>query len=83
MDYTRDYFTNLVGYATGKSAQLFLMMALARHNDRGATVTALSPHFDLEDIEFYYRALDRAYDHITNMDPAQNGRIKWFPGPQG
>jgi NAD(P)-dependent dehydrogenase (short-subunit alcohol dehydrogenase family) len=74
--------TRLVGYAAGKAAQIFLMLALANHNDRGTIVTALSPHFDLEDIEFYQQALDHSYQYILKMDPAQNGHIEQLPGPR-
>jgi len=78
----RSRHSDLVGYATGKAAQIFLMLALANHNDRGAIVTALSPHFDLKDIEFYQQTLDHSYQYIVKMDPAQNGYIEQLLGPK-
>lgn len=81
MNHDRDFYTELVGYATGKSAQIFLMLALANHNDRGAVATAISPHFDREDTKFYEWTVDQAYKYITKIDTAQNGKIKVLPGP--
>lgn len=75
-NFDRDYWTHSVGYATGKAAQAFLMLAFANHNDRGAISTAVSPHFDNPDT--YKNVFDNAYCYILNMDHEQNGKIKNF-----
>lgn len=75
-NFDRDYYTHLVGYATGKAAQAFLMLAFANHNDRGAISTAVSPHFDNPDT--YKNVFDNTYRYILNMDHEQNGKIKKF-----
>jgi NAD(P)-dependent dehydrogenase (short-subunit alcohol dehydrogenase family) len=75
-NFDRDYYTHCVGYATGKAAQAFLMLAFAHHNDRGAIATAVSPHFDNPDT--YKNVFDGVYRYILNMDHEQNGKIENF-----
>lgn len=75
-NFDRDYFTHCVGYATGKAAQAFLMLALAHHNDRGAIATAVSPHFD--DPYTYKNVFDNSYRYILDIDYQQNGKIQNF-----
>jgi len=75
-DFDRDYYTYCVGYATGKAAQVFLMLAFANYNDRGAIATAVSPHFDNPDT--YKNVFDNTYRYILNMDHKQNGKIENF-----
>jgi len=75
-NFDRDYYTQLVGYSTGKAAQAFLMLAFANHNDRGAISTAVSPHFDNPDT--YKNIFDNTYRYILTIDHEQNGKIKNF-----
>ena len=78
MNFDRDHWTSSVGYAVGKAAQIFLMMAFSAHNDRGAISTAVSPHFEYSDPDYYKIIFNRVYKHILDMDQNQNGKIKQF-----
>lgn len=75
IDYDRVDNVETVGYATGKAAQVFLMMAFAHCNDRGAIATAIAPHFDYDDVETYKSTFNSAYQYITDIDQKQNGKI--------
>jgi NAD(P)-dependent dehydrogenase (short-subunit alcohol dehydrogenase family) len=73
-------YTNLVGYSSGKAIQIFMMKAFAEHNDRGAIATAVSPHFDYNNVDRYNTTLDNVYKHILDIDHSQNGKMKNFYG---
>ena len=75
IDYDRVDYVETAGYATGKAAQVFLMMGFAHCNDRGAIATALSPHFDYDNVENYKNTFNSAYQYIINIDQKQNGKI--------
>lgn len=78
MHFDRDDWTETVGYAAGKAAQIFLMLAFSAHNDCNAISTAISPHFDYTNPDHYGIIFNKVYDHILNMDRMQNGKIKNF-----
>lgn len=77
-NFDRNFHTEFVGYATGKAAQVFLMLAFANHNDCGAISTAVSPHFDYNNVKNYENTFNSVYQYIMDVDPAQNGKIKKF-----
>ena len=51
-DFTRTNFTQYAGYAGMKALMVHLMLGFAHHNDKGAIVSILSPHFDYENREY-------------------------------
>ena len=69
-------FNRLAGYIGGKSFQNHFMIGLATHNDKGVTVTSLSPHFDYQNIDSYNRSLTLTYNRIMNILPRDNGRLR-------
>ncbi len=64
-----------VGYAGGKAYQTRLMMAFAKHNDRGLICSAVYPHFDYADKEKYQGVFDQVYNYMTTHDKSYNGKI--------
>jgi len=76
MYFNRTEWTEHVGYASGKAAQIFLMLAFSTFNDRKAISTAISPHFDYTNPVNYEIVFNKAYDHILDMNQNQNGKIK-------
>ena len=75
MNFDRDTWTEAVGYSAGKATQIFLMLALSVHNDRGAIATAIAPHFDYNNVGSYKSTFDNVYQYILNIDQQQNGKI--------
>lgn len=75
-DFERTDYTSMAGYAGIKAAQNHLMIALAHHNDRGALVSSISPHFPYEDRPAYAKVLASVYANILEFDSTQNGKIK-------
>ncbi len=73
--YDRERNNNLykLAYYGGKAYQHQLMLALAEHNDKQATVSSISPMFDYEDKTNYDRTFDVVYKHI--FGPTQNGKV--------
>jgi NAD(P)-dependent dehydrogenase (short-subunit alcohol dehydrogenase family) len=69
-------FNRLAGYIGGKSFQNHLMRGLATYNDKGVTVTSLSPHFDYQNADTYNRGLRSTYLRIMNITPNDNGKIR-------
>jgi len=78
MYFDRDEWTDHVGYASGKAAQIFLMLAFSTFNDRKAISTAVSPHFDYTNPAHYEIIFNKVYNHILDMNQNQNGKIKSF-----
>jgi hypothetical protein len=80
---TRSKWTNMVGYAGFKGIQNHLMIGLAHHNDKGAIVTCVAPHFPYEDVEKYKVILNTAYEYITQLTKEHNGKIRliWNDAP--
>jgi NAD(P)-dependent dehydrogenase (short-subunit alcohol dehydrogenase family) len=76
MYFNRTEWNEQVGYASGKAAQIFLMLAFSTFNDRKAISTAISPHFDYTNPVNYEIVFNKAYDHILDMNQNQNGKIK-------
>jgi hypothetical protein len=72
----RTKWTELAGYAGLKAAQNHLMIALANHNDRGAFVCSISPHFPYEDRNRYNIVCRKVYENILGFNSKQNGKIK-------
>lgn len=75
-------YTHLASYAGTKSAQNFLMLAFANHNDKDATFFSISPHFDACTTEYYidneqeeWKYGLRIVDTILNSDKSVNGKI--------
>lgn len=66
--YDRERQENLhkLGYYGGKAYQHQLMLALAECNDKGATVSSISPYFDYDNPMEYYKKFKIVYDHIFN-----------------
>jgi len=76
LEFERTEYTEFAGYAGLKAAQTHLMIALAHHNDRGAFVSSVSPHFQYDDRSKYEIVFKRVYDYILEFDQTQNGKIK-------
>ena len=79
-DFERTTYTEMAGYAGIKATQAHLMISLAHHNDRGALVCSISPHFPYEDRPTYDRVCRSVYDNILGFDSTQNGKIKTIHG---
>jgi hypothetical protein len=62
-----------LGYYGGKAYQHQLMLALAEHNDKGISVSSISPMFDYEDRKLYSKQFDTVYAHI--FGPTRNGKV--------
>ncbi len=73
--YDRERGNNLykLGYYGGKAYQHQLMLALADSNDKGVTVSSVSPMFDYEDRKQYAKTFNIVYDHIFGN--TQNGKV--------
>jgi hypothetical protein len=76
LEFERIEYTEFAGYAGLKAAQTHLMIALAHHNDRGALVSSVSPHFQYDDRSKYEAVFRRVCDYILEFDQTQNGKIK-------
>jgi NAD(P)-dependent dehydrogenase (short-subunit alcohol dehydrogenase family) len=76
LEFERTDYTEYAGYAGIKAAQTHLMIALAHHNDRGAFVSSVSPHFQYDNRPKYESVFRRVYDYILGFDQTQNGKIK-------
>ena len=72
--YDRERTENLdkLGYYGGKAYQHQLMLALAECNDKGATVSSVSPFFDYEG-DSYSNAFTEVYQHIFGN--THNGKV--------
>lgn len=66
------------GYAGCKSAQNFLMYALAMCNDRNITACSLYTHIPYEDMEKYEIVLRNAIEQILKITHLDNGKILYF-----
>lgn len=73
---TRTEWTDMVGYAGFKGIQNHLMIGLAHHNDKGAIVTCVAPHFPYDDADKYKIILNTAYEYITQLTKENNGKIR-------
>ena len=74
-------YSKYVGYAGLKGVQNHLMMGLADHNDRGAIVTAVSPHFEYDQPARYKILFDQMYEYMTTLTKANTGKIRQiWPG---
>jgi hypothetical protein len=73
--YDRERTENLdhLGYYGGKAYQHQLMLALAECNDKGATVSSVSPYFDYENTQEYDKSFNTVYNHIFGN--TQNGKV--------
>jgi hypothetical protein len=73
--YDRERTQNLdkLSYYGGKAYQHQLMLALAEHNDKGATVSSISPYFNYENTAEYKKAFAQVYDHVFNK--TENGKV--------
>jgi hypothetical protein len=73
----------MVGYAGFKGIQNHLMIGLAHHNDKGAIVTCVAPHFEYDDAEKYKTVLNTTYEYITQLTKEHNGKIRlvWNSAP--
>jgi NAD(P)-dependent dehydrogenase (short-subunit alcohol dehydrogenase family) len=76
LEFERTEYTEYAGYAGIKAAQTHLMISLAHHNDRGAFVSSVSPHFQYDNRPKYEVVFRRVYDYILEFDQTQNGKIK-------
>jgi len=72
-DRERDANLHKLGYYGGKAYQHQLMLALAEHNDKEATVSSISPYFDYNNKEQYKTAFEKVYAHI--LGNTQNGKV--------
>lgn len=75
-DLSRKDWTANVGYAGFKGMQNHLMIGLAYHNDKGAIVTCISPHFPYDNAEKYSMVFGHAYNYITTLTEESNGKIR-------
>jgi len=75
-DFTRKTFTQYAGYAGMKALMIHLMIGFAHHNDKGAIVSILSPHFDYDNREHYNSVFDNTCKYIFNLSKEHNGKIK-------
>jgi hypothetical protein len=75
-DLKRKEWTANVGYAGLKGVQNHLMIGLANHNDKGAVVTCVSPHFPYDNAEKYSMVLNHTYNYITSLTEESNGKIR-------
>ncbi len=73
--YDRERTQNLdhLGYYGGKAYQHQLMLALADCNDKGATVSSISPFFDYDNKQKYNETFAVVYEHIFGN--TQNGKV--------
>jgi hypothetical protein len=80
---TRTEWTDQVGYAGFKGIQNHLMIGLSHHNDKGAIVTCVAPHFQYDNAEKYKTVLNTAYEYITQLTKEHNGKIRviWNDAP--
>jgi hypothetical protein len=75
-DLSRKDWTANVGYAGFKGVQNHLMIGLANHNDKGAVVTCVSPHFPYDNAEKYSMVFNHTYNYITTLTEESNGKIR-------
>jgi nucleoside-diphosphate-sugar epimerase len=77
-DFDRTSYTKYASYAGGKALMMHIMLGFAHHNDKGAIVSILSPHFDYDNREHYNDVFERIYKYIANITKEQNGKIARF-----
>ena len=71
------------GYFGSKSAQNYLMWALADNNDKQVTVCSIAPHFPYEDQLVTNKIISAVTDKILNINKDDTGKIfSCFP-PEG
>jgi len=78
INFDRTEYTEYAGYAGGKALMTHLMLGFAHHNDKGAIVSILSPHFDYNNKEQYNNVFERIHNYIMNITKEQNGKIVQF-----
>lgn len=73
--YDRERTENLehLGYYGGKAYQHQLMLALAECNDKGATVSSVSPFFEYDNKSEYNKSFVKVYEHIFGK--TDNGKV--------
>ena len=76
--FDRTEYTKYAGYAGGKALMIHIMLGFAHHNDKGAIVSVLSPHFDYNNKEHYNGVFERICKYIANITKEQNGKIVKF-----
>lgn len=62
-----------LGYYGGKAYQHQLMLALADLNDKGTSVSSVSPFFDYNNPQEYNKTFNKVYDHI--LGEVKNGKV--------
>ena len=55
-----------------------LMLGFANHNDKGAIVSILSPHFDYSNKEHYNNVFERICKYVQTLSKEHNGKIVQF-----
>ena len=76
--FDRTEYTKYAGYAGGKALMIHIMLGFAHHNDKGAIVSVLCPHFDYNNKEHYNGVFERICKYIANITKEQNGKIVKF-----
>ena len=73
--YDRERTENLehLGYYGGKAYQHQLMLALAECNDKGTTVSSVSPFFEYNNKLEYNKSFVKVYEHI--LGKTDNGKV--------
>ena len=77
-DFDRTEYTKYAGYAGGKALMIHIMLGFAHHNDKGAIVSVLCPHFDYNNRERYDSVFEGICRYIANVTKQQNGKIVKF-----
>jgi NAD(P)-dependent dehydrogenase (short-subunit alcohol dehydrogenase family) len=77
-NYNRTEYTEYSGYAGSKAYMTHLMLGFANHNDKGAIVSILSPHFDYGNKEHYNNVFERICKYIQTLSKEHNGKIVEF-----
>jgi nucleoside-diphosphate-sugar epimerase len=76
--FDRTEYTKYAGYAGGKALMIHIMLGFAHHNDKGAIVSVLCPHFDYNNKERYDSVFEGICRYIANITKEQNGKIVKF-----
>jgi nucleoside-diphosphate-sugar epimerase len=77
-NFDRTEYTKHAGYAGGKALMIHIMLGFAHHNDKGAIVSVLCPHFDYNNKEHYDSVFEGICKYIANITKEQNGKIVKF-----